>query len=77
MRYSQAKANSRTKFFKKADKNSAIVGILPDSEEVILIDYATQGLNDEDWYWRAMAVPKEGAFDANIHGYVLQDDIIF
>lgn len=33
MRYSEAKAKSGTKMFKKADKNSEIIGTFPDGEE--------------------------------------------
>lgn len=69
------KAKAGTKFYEKADQNGAVAGVLPEGKEQISISYATQGLNDEKWYWRAMyVIPGETA--SMIVGYVLETDLI-
>ena len=71
----EAKPNA--KFFDKADKNSAVMGLLPAGEDTVFIDFATQGLSDNDWYWRASWFEKGAPLGSYIGGYVSQDDLIF
>jgi hypothetical protein len=75
--FSTVKAKPGTKFFAKADKTGDLAGELPDGQDAILIDYATEGLNDDDWYWRAMWMKDGNPQNSYIFGYVLQGDIIF
>ncbi|WP_271497811.1 hypothetical protein [Bradyrhizobium sp. CCBAU 11357] len=73
--YSDVKAKAGTTFYEKADKSSPVAGHLPEGEDQISISYATQGLNDDDWYWSAMFA-KPGEPPLLIVGYVLDADLI-
>jgi hypothetical protein len=74
--YVDVKAKAGTTFYEKADKTGAVAGVLPEGKEQVAVSYATQGLNDDEWYWRTM-YSETGEMASVIIGYVLQADLIF
>lgn len=73
--FSDVKVKAGAKFYEKADKSGPVAGVLPEGKDQASISYATQGLSDEDWYWRAMYENGGGA-PAVVVGYVLEADLI-
>lgn len=73
--FSDVKVKAGAKFYEKADKSGPVAGVLPEGKDQASISCATQGLNDEDWYWRAMYENGGGA-PAVVVGYVLEADLI-
>jgi hypothetical protein len=74
--YFDVKVKAGATIYSKADKNGDKAGTLPEGVEIIGVDYATQGLNDEEIYWSAFYFEK-GPPMVMLSGYVLQDDLIF
>src|SRR5262249_24003276 len=65
--------------YQKADKNGVVASAVPDDLEVVHVDYATVGLNDEETYWSVFCFRKptdEGPFFL-LSGFVLQSDLDF
>jgi hypothetical protein len=63
--------------YDKADKNGPVAGTIPDDIETVMIDYATDGLSDEEVYWNVSCFREksDAAPFFMIHGFVLQEDL--
>jgi len=63
--------------YTKADKNGPKAGIIPDDIELVMVSYATIGLNDDDIYWSITCFRRK-AGDLPLFllsGFVLQEDL--
>lgn len=74
--YLEVKVKNGAKLYERANKNGAVTGILAEGVKKVAIDYATQGLHDDDWYWSAFYAKPEGPLSV-ISGYILQEELIF
>ena len=65
--------------YQKADKNGPVAGTVPDDLETVRLDYATDGLNDNDIYWSAFCYsqPSNDKPFLLLSGFILQDDLDF
>jgi hypothetical protein len=74
--YFDLKLKAGATVYSKADKNGDQAGVLPEGVETIGVDYATPGLNDEEFYWSVFYFAK-GPPMIMLSGFILQDDLIF
>jgi hypothetical protein len=74
-RTTELKTTKGARIYEKADKNGELAGELPEDAKV-RVEYATQGLNDEDWYWSVWYAKPEGPLNV-ISGYMLESDLSF
>ena len=63
--------------YQKADKNGPVAGTVPDDLEVVQLEYATEGLNDDEVYWNAFCYRKETKDEPLfiLIGFILQSDL--
>jgi hypothetical protein len=73
--YRDVKMKAGIKIYEKADKTGVVAGTLPEGEGTLSISYATQGLNDEDWYWNVFFIKKVEEEIVYISGYALEADL--